>query len=262
MIQPLISVITVSYNAKNCIEETIRSVIDQTYENIEYIIIDGGSTDGTIDVIKKYENKICKWISEPDKGIYDAMNKGINLATGEWINFMNCGDSFCSNHIIQLIVENISNNINSNIIYGNCIINFSTKKYVVLPENIENISNHLPFCHQSAFVQTALAKQYPFELKYKFVADYNFFYQQYYNNKKFLYINYPIANYQIEDGFTANNTKECLNESFQVNGKKITLIKKWESVVRSILLKMLPYFIINHIRENIYRNNSRFIIIR
>ncbi len=83
---------TVTYNAEELLEETILSVINQSYKNIEYIIIDGASTDGTIDIIKKYEEKIDYWMSEPDEGIYFAMNKAIEKATGKWINFMNAGD--------------------------------------------------------------------------------------------------------------------------------------------------------------------------
>ena len=83
----LISVVTVSYNAVSTIEQTILSVINQTYPNVEYIIIDGGSTDGTVDIIKKYADKIAYWVSEPDKGIYDAMNKGGLKTTGDFIQF-------------------------------------------------------------------------------------------------------------------------------------------------------------------------------
>ena len=87
-----ITFITVCYNAIDTLEKTILSIINQTYPNIEYIIIDGASTDGTVDIIKKYEHKLSYWISEPDKGIYDAMNKGLKRATGDYINFMNADD--------------------------------------------------------------------------------------------------------------------------------------------------------------------------
>ncbi len=106
-----ISVVTVCYNAVNTIEETILSVINQTYDNVEYIIIDGGSTDGTVDIIRKYadggnevlnhHHRITYWVSEPDRGIYDAMNKGIAVATGDYINFMNAGDTFHNPAVLE-----------------------------------------------------------------------------------------------------------------------------------------------------------------
>jgi glycosyltransferase involved in cell wall biosynthesis len=95
--------LTVVYNGAKHLEDTIRSVINQIYPNVEYIIIDGGSTDGTIDIIKKYEDYIDYWVSEPDKGIYDAMNKGINISFGEWLNMLNSGDSYYN----FMVIENI-----------------------------------------------------------------------------------------------------------------------------------------------------------
>lgn len=97
-----ITVVTVCFNAEKVLEQTILSVLNQTYKNVEYVLIDGGSNDGTLEVIKKYADKV-KWISEPDKGIYDAMNKGIKMATGEWICFMNAGDSFASNDVLEKV---------------------------------------------------------------------------------------------------------------------------------------------------------------
>ena len=96
MEKPKISVITVCFNAAHVLEKTIISVVNQTYPNVEYIVVDGGSNDGTLDIIKKYETQIDKWISEPDNGIFDAMNKGIRMASGEWLNMMNAGDFFFS----------------------------------------------------------------------------------------------------------------------------------------------------------------------
>lgn len=94
-----LSVITVVYNGEAFLEDTIKSIINQTYENIEYIVIDGASTDGTLNIIKKYEDKIDYWVSESDLGIYDAMNKGIDVASGEFINFLNAGDRFVDEHV-------------------------------------------------------------------------------------------------------------------------------------------------------------------
>lgn len=103
--EPIVTVITIAYNCVSAIEETMLSVLRQTYSNIEYIVIDGGSSDGTLDVIKKYDHAIDYWTSEPDRGIYDAMNKGIRASTGQWLNCMNVKDVFFSNHTIQIVVD-------------------------------------------------------------------------------------------------------------------------------------------------------------
>ncbi|SEM53720.1 Glycosyltransferase involved in cell wall bisynthesis [Prevotella sp. ne3005] len=109
---PCVTIITVSYNAKDGIEKTILSVVKQSYKNIEYIIVDGGSSDGTIDIIKKYDKQLTCWISEPDKGIYDAMNKGIKKATGEWLIMMNAGDCFANESVLEEVFSRkIPNNI-------------------------------------------------------------------------------------------------------------------------------------------------------
>jgi glycosyltransferase involved in cell wall biosynthesis len=102
---PLVTVITVTFNAQAMLEATIRSVIEQTYDNIEYIVVDGGSHDDTVAIIKQYEFAIDLWISESDKGVYDAMNKGIRQASGDWLNFLNAGDTFNSAATIRTLVD-------------------------------------------------------------------------------------------------------------------------------------------------------------
>ena len=104
---PKISIVTPTFNQGQYIEQTIQSVLNQQYPNLEYIIIDGASTDGTVDIIKKYETKLHYWVSEPDKGIYDAMNKGARLANGDFINFMNADDIVYSTNAIEKIVNYI-----------------------------------------------------------------------------------------------------------------------------------------------------------
>ena len=123
----LISVVTVSYNAVSTIEQTILSVINQTYPNVEYIIIDGGSTDGTVDIIKKYADKIAYWVSEPDKGIYDAMNKGGLKTTGDFIQFLNAGDWLENEHVIEKIFKDWFKRVD--VIYGDMIIRRSDGVY-------------------------------------------------------------------------------------------------------------------------------------
>lgn len=236
---PLISIVTVSFNAVNYIEETIKSVINQTYPNIEYIVIDGGSTDGTIDIIKKYSDKITIWVSEPDKGIYDAMNKGIKKATGEWINFMNCGDTFYKSTTIEEVFQKA--NFNSDIIYGNTNLLLLTGEYIQKGE-VVSYEEYMPFGHQASFSRTSLMKQYEFDRKYKICADRNFFYTAYQNKAKFEYVNITIANYEAEEGLSSANMSKLLYEKGLIEGKTTNL--SWK-------IKYFIFLFSQHIRQTI-----------
>lgn len=172
--KPLITVVTVCYNAVNELDKTMQSVLNQIYDNIEYIVIDGGSTDGTVDVIKKYADRLAYWVSEPDKGIYDAMNKGIKASTGEWINFMNAGDWFYKNTTLSEVFERGKNE--AGVIYGSVNMVYSTYSQIVHPQMKPSKKNPMPFNHQSVFVRTIFMKERPFDTTYKYVADYNFFF--------------------------------------------------------------------------------------
>ena len=107
---PKFSIITVTYNAEAVLEDTIQSVISQTYHHVEYILVDGASKDGTLSIIDRYRDRITRIVSEPDKGLYDAMNKGIRLATGDYLCFLNAGDSFHEDDTLQQMVRSISGN--------------------------------------------------------------------------------------------------------------------------------------------------------
>lgn len=182
MIQPKISVVTVCYNAVNDIEKTILSVINQTYPNVEYLIIDGGSTDGTMDVVNKYKDKIDVIVSEPDKGIYDAMNKGIDRATGEWINFMNAGDCFVGTTVICDVVANC--NKNTVAVYGDMFFVTNTQKKYFKSNAISFIKKNMPCSHQALFCRMKDVKELRFDTDYKIAADYNMLYHLFWKNGK------------------------------------------------------------------------------
>ena len=124
MIQPLFSIITITWNAHKTIEVTLNSVADQTYKNYEYIVIDGASDDGTIDILDKNRHLINILINEPDNGLYDAMNKGLNLATGEYVIFLNAGDTFYNNKTLENIYHSIGSRttIMEKLPYGNACL--------------------------------------------------------------------------------------------------------------------------------------------
>lgn len=221
-----ISIITVVYNDKNGLEKTIKSVIEQTYNNVQYIVIDGGSTDGTIDIIKKFENKISFWKSEPDNGIYDAMNKGINIATGTWINFMNAGDTFVDNYVLDKLEQYFESN--NDVIFGDSIIKQLNNYYIskASPSQIGDYKSLTQgFFHQSSFVKNGLAKKHPFDLKYKFVADFNMMVTLYHENARFVYTDFPIAFYDT-NGTSSHHIFQCRIEALKIRNRYPGFINK------------------------------------
>lgn len=169
-----ISIITVVFNSKSALEKTIKSISEQKYKDIEYIVIDGGSTDGTVDIIKKYEKFIFVWISEPDKGIYDAMNKGLKKATGDYVWFLNAGDEIYSLDTLSFINTLESN---ADAFYGEVEYvdeqgqNLGTRTLKKPPDSLtwKDMDKGMVVSHQSLIVKREKAVFY--NLDYKYCAD-------------------------------------------------------------------------------------------
>ncbi|WP_459816517.1 glycosyltransferase family 2 protein [Geotalea toluenoxydans] len=213
--RPLITVITVVFNGEKCLEETIRSVINQTYDNVEYIIIDGASTDGTIDIVKQYDGQIDYWLSEKDEGIYDAMNKGINKATGEWVNFMNSGDSFYGNNVVELI---FNKQIIASVIYGNTLYQYDSVYKKIRKAEKLTFKYGLPFCHQSSFTKTEILKAEMFCRLYKIFADFDLFAKLKKNGSIFVYADLTVSIFNC-DGVSTVKSTEHLKELYAINKK-------------------------------------------
>lgn len=188
-----VSIVTTCFNAENCIEKTIRSVLSQTYKDFEYIIMDGGSTDNTVSIAKLYEKKFeaagitFKVYSQKDKGIYDGMNNGVSHAEGEFINFMNADDEFFDKNVLEEIFGGSKGELylDAGIIYGDAAeLEFGT--YYLFTKNYENILKRMPFSHQSVFARRELLTRYPFNLQYKIAGDYDFLINCYDEGVKFV----------------------------------------------------------------------------
>ena len=172
-----ISVVTVVFNGGAFIEETIKSVVSQNYTNIEYIIIDGKSTDGTLDIVLRYKDKISRIISEKDTGLYDAMNKGLRVATGDFVLFLNCGDRFSDCGTLSEIFSGRDFS-DADVVYGDTDIidkdgNVVHSRRHRPPEKLEykDFLKGMLVCHQSFFARRTVVPQY--DLKYKYAADYD-----------------------------------------------------------------------------------------
>lgn len=168
-----LSVITINLNNRDGLALTIESVINQTFSEFEYIIIDGGSSDGSTEVIKKYSDRISYWISEPDNGIYNAMNKGVTAAKGEYCNFMNSGDCFHNQNVLKKVFQNGQL---EDIIIGKA----KTPQRIILPPSNPTFSyfyTRKSINHQAAFIKRTLLQKYPYdEINFKIVSDWKFFY--------------------------------------------------------------------------------------
>ncbi|MBK2297064.1 glycosyltransferase family 2 protein [Francisella philomiragia] len=235
---PLVTVITVVYNAKELLEGTILSVLEQAYPNIEYIIIDGGSTDGTLEIIQKYQDRISSYISEPDCGIYDAMNKGIALAKGQWLNFMNAGDSFYSKDVLQKVfAHEFSQDIA--VIYGNTDIGHKILKYKS-ELNLTDMAQGMMLCHQSSFYR--LDSSIKYNLEYKICADQDFTMQYFKQGKSSRYLDITISKYDL-DGISSQNLNKILKEKLRINKSyRLSYIPVIKSYVISLLVKLRRYF--------------------
>jgi len=196
--KPLISVITVVYNGEKYIERAIQSVINQTYDNVEYVIIDGGSNDGTLDVIRKYDEVIDYWLSEPDKGVYDAMSKGLGVVHGDYVLFLGCDDYLFD--IFHEVVGYFNNKTTS--YYGDVILSKNKKSYDGRFYPLKLFIKNIP--HQAIFYSRYVFQEYRFDTKYITVADYALNLKIFSNERYGLkYIPRTIAHYNNESGISS-----------------------------------------------------------
>lgn len=236
-----LSIITINYNNLEGLRKTIDSVISQTWHDFEWIIIDGGSTDGSKELIEDTANKLASsdfnplsyWCSEPDKGIYNAMNKGIKHCNGEYINFMNSGDSFYEKKTLSCTFRERHN---SDIIYGKSVIINKKENYIAIPpQHIDLHSIYMcGLCHQAMFIKIECLMYKGFEEKYKICADYSKWLELVLQNVSFEYIDLVICRYD-DTGVSSTNIEKRRQERLAIQMEKlpfavIQLIKNYDQL--------------------------------
>ena len=204
-----VTVVTAVLNDAGHIEQTILSVISQTDIEIEYIIVDGGSKDGTLELIGKYKDKISLLISESDRGVYDAMNKGIKYSTGDFVYFLNSGDVLLNPSILSKIkFEDV--NVRNTIIYGNVVVAYGNIEALEKPRPFFNSKmkfKGIGICHQSMFFPGKLIRNEKYDLSYNIAADYDLAYRLWRKGTVFLYKDITIAKYDWGKGISSNPYK-------------------------------------------------------
>ena len=230
---PLITIITVVLNGGRSVEQAIQSVINQDYPHLEYIVIDGGSTDETLDIIRKYEDRINCWASEPDNGIYDAMNKGIALAKGELIGLLNA-DDYYEPHALQAVAKAYAASRTTGIFYGNSFILQDDMGLRYESYGHTRFWRGMGFPHQAMFVHRAVHDVIgTYDTRYRLAADYDFLLRALEDGIPLCYVNELLVSYR-NTGLSGNNLYASLNELRKINREYFGLLSV--SHVRFLLL--------------------------
>ena len=223
MNKPLFSIITICYNAEATLEKTIQSVLAQTYPNVEYIVVDGASKDNTLAIINRYRPQLGKVVSEPDKGLYDAMNKGIGWATGDYLCFLNAGDTFFSANTLQEMVATLPADKQPDVIYGETALvdaegQFVRMRRLQTPEVLtwRSFRQGMLVCHQAFFARRELVPLY--DLQYRFSADFDWCIRIMKQSHLLHNTHLTLVNY-LDEGLTTRNQKASLKERFRIMAK-------------------------------------------
>lgn len=259
---PLVTIITIVFNGEKHLEQTIQSIISQTYDNVEYIIIDGGSTDGTVDIIRKYEELIDYWVSEPDAGLYFAMNKAISLAMGEIIGNLNCGDWYELDTIQNSVLA--LNDSQADYAYGSVYLvnqkgerigKFSAMTGEKLNQSIYYVQ---PYPHISAFVKKVVyLHEGSFNTKYKVAADHEFSLRIHTKNYQGVEIKKVLGNIRpggLSGKIIAKKESRDIAIEYGVNKTYAYLLFLYYTI-NSYLVKILPQFLVKLVK---ILKNSRF----
>lgn len=224
---PKVSIVTVTYQAGPLAEKTLHNLSMQDYPNKEIIVVDGKSHDDTPTIIQRYARQqvVTQWVSEPDKGIYDAMNKGVRLASGEWVIFMNAGDVFASDDVLRRIFAH--DQTDADVIYGDVVKGGEVKK---APDHYY-LYHRMLFCHQSVFTRREQLLEVPFDIRHRLSADFKSFILLYNRGTRFRHVALPVAIFDTE-GVSNRQRSRGLRDNISVVCETIPFPAKLKFVMR------------------------------